>query len=148
MSLKEKIEQDFLVAYKAKETVKTAVLRQLKTAATVREKEVLRPLTDPEYLDLIAKQVKQRRESVEQFTKGGRPDLVAIEERELVVLLTYLPAAFSDQELLAVIDQAMAETGAAGPKDMGRVMKLVMDRAKGQADGKKISEFVKTRLGA
>ena len=136
------------MAYKAKETVKTAVLRKLKTAATVREKEVLRPLTDPEYLDLIAKQVKQRRESVEQFTKGGRPDLVAIEERELVVLLTYLPAAFSDQELLAVIDQAMAETGAAGPKDMGRVMKLVMDRAKGQADGKKISEFVKTRLGA
>lgn len=147
MSLKEQIEKDFLAAYKAKDTVKTAVLRQLKTAATTREKEVLRPLADPEYLDLIAKQVKQRRESVEQFTQGGRPDLAAIEEGELAVLQTYLPAALSDAELAAIVEEAVAASGAQGVKDMGKVMKLVMDRTKGRADGKKVSDTVKARLG-
>lgn len=148
MSLKTRIEQDFLAAYKAKDTVKTAVLRQLKTAATMREKEVLRPLSDDEYMDLLARQLKQRRESVELYTQGGRPDLAQIEELELAVLHAYMPSQLSDQELAAVVEQAVAAVGAAGPKDMGRVMKAVMEQAKGRADGKKISDLVKARLGA
>ncbi|MCM0754311.1 GatB/YqeY domain-containing protein [Desulfovibrio aminophilus] len=148
MALQARIESDFVAAYKAKESVKVAVLRMLKTAIKTRQVELCRPLEDDEILDVIAKQVKQRRESIEQFNAGGRPDLAEKEAAELDELSGYLPKALSDEELAQAVDAAIAALGASGLKDMGRVMQAVMDAHKGQVDGKKASALVRGRLSA
>lgn len=146
MALQARIETDFVTAYKAKETVRVAVLRMLKTAIKNRQVELLRPLDDGEILDVIAKQVKQRRESIEQFTSGNRPDLADKEARELEMLVGYLPQALTEAELTAAIDAVVRELGATSLKDMGRVMQAVLEAHKGQVDGKKASELVRARL--
>jgi uncharacterized protein YqeY len=148
MALQARIETDFVTAYKAKETVRVAVLRMLKTAIKNRQVELVRPLEDGEILDVIAKQVKQRRESIEQFNAGHRPDLAEKEAAELEQLADYLPKALSDEELAAAVDTAIAALGASGLKDMGRVMQAVMEAHKGQVDGKKASALVRGRLSA
>lgn len=148
MALQARIETDFVTAYKAKETVRVAVLRMLKTAIKNRQVELLRPLDDGEILDVIAKQVKQRRESIEQFTSGNRPDLADKEARELEMLVGYLPQALTEAELAAAIDAVVRELGAASLKDMGRVMQAVLEAHKGQVDGKKASELVRARLSS
>ena len=148
MALQARIETDFVTAYKAKETVRVAVLRMLKTAIKNRQVELLRPLDDGEILDVIAKQVKQRRESIEQFTSGNRPDLADKEARELEMLMGYLPQALTEAELAAAIDAVVRELGAASLKDMGRVMQAVLEAHKGQVDGKKASELVRARLSS
>ncbi|HMM38151.1 MAG TPA: GatB/YqeY domain-containing protein [Desulfovibrio sp.] len=148
MGLQARIESDFVAAYKAKESVKVAVLRMLKTAIKNRQVELCRPLEDGEILDVIAKQVKQRRESIEQFNAGHRPDLAEKEAAELEQLADYLPKALSDEELAAAVDTAIAALGASGLKDMGRVMQAVMEAHKGQVDGKKASALVRGRLSA
>lgn len=148
MALQARIESDFVAAYKAKESVKVAVLRMLKTAIKTRQVELCRPLEDDEILDVIAKQVKQRRESIEQFNAGGRPDLAEKEAAELDELSGYLPKALSDEELAQAVDAAIAALGTSGLKDMGRVMQAVMDAHKGQVDGKKASALVRGRLSA
>ncbi|HBE93842.1 MAG TPA: glutamyl-tRNA amidotransferase [Desulfovibrio sp.] len=148
MALQARIETDFVTAYKAKETVRVAVLRMLKTAIKNRQVELLRPLDDGEILDVIAKQVKQRRESIEQFTSGNRPDLADKEARELEMLVGYLPQALTEAELTAAIDAVVRELGATSLKDMGRVMQAVLEAHKGQVDGKKASELVRARLSS
>ncbi|MDY0306051.1 MAG: GatB/YqeY domain-containing protein [Desulfovibrio aminophilus] len=148
MGLQARIESDFVAAYKAKESVKVAVLRMLKTAIKNRQVELCRPLEDGEILDVIAKQVKQRRESIEQFNAGHRPDLAEKEAAELEQLADYLPKALSDEELAAAVDTAIAALGASGLKDMGRVMQAVTEAHKGQVDGKKASALVRGRLSA
>ncbi|MES9995240.1 GatB/YqeY domain-containing protein [Desulfovibrio aminophilus] len=148
MGLQARIESDFVAAYKAKESVKVAVLRMLKTAIKNRQVELCRLLEDGEILDVIAKQVKQRRESIEQFNAGHRPDLAEKEAAELEQLVDYLPTALSDEELAAAVDTAIAALGASGLKDMGRVMQAVMEAHKGQVDGKKASALVRGRLSA
>lgn len=148
MALQARIETDFVTAYKAKETVRVAVLRMLKTAIKNRQVELLRPLDDGEILDVIAKQVKQRRESIEQFTSGNRPDLAEKEARELEMLVGYLPQALTEAELAAAIDAVVRELGATSLKDMGRVMQAVLEAHKGQVDGKKASELVRARLSS
>ena len=148
MALQARIETDFVTAYKAKETVRVAVLRMLKTAIKNRQVELLRPLDDGEVLDVIAKQVKQRRESIEQFTSGNRPDLADKEARELEMLVGYLPQALTEAELTAAIDAVVRELGATSLKDMGRVMQAVLEAHKGQVDGKKASELVRARLSS
>jgi len=146
MSIQGRIESDYIQAYKAKDTVRLAVLRHLKTAAKNREVEVLRPLTDDDLLDLISRQVKQRKDSIEQYEKHGRTDLAAVELAELDVLVEYMPKPLSEAELAAIIDRLVAETGASGPKDMGRVMQALTLGYKGRYDGKMASEAVRSKL--
>ncbi len=148
MSIQGRIESDYIVAYKAKDTVRLAVLRHLKTAAKNREVELLRPLTDDDLLDLVSRQLKQRKDSIEQYEKHGRDDLAAVEKAELAVLLDYMPKPLSDAELAEAIERLVAETGAQGPKDMGKVMAALTLGFKGRYDGKKASEAVRSRLSS
>ena len=148
MSIQGRIESDYIQAYKAKDTVRLAVLRHLKTAAKNREIEVLRPLTDDDLLDLISRQVKQRKDSIEQYEKHGRADLAAVELAEMDVLVEYMPKPLSEAELAATIDRLVAETGASGPKDMGRVMQALTLGYKGRYDGKMASEAVRSKLSS
>lgn len=148
MTIQERIDSDYITAYKAKDSVRLAVLRHLKTAAKNRTTEVLRPLTDDDFLEIIARQMKQRRESVEQYEKHGRGELAAVEAAELEVLTGYMPAPLSDAELSQAIERLVAETGASGPKDMGKVMQALTQGYKGRFDGKKASEAVRARLSS
>jgi uncharacterized protein YqeY len=148
MTLQEQIEKDFLAAYKAKEEVRVAVLRMLKTAAKNRQVELMRPLSDEEVLEVIARQVKQRQESIDQFSQAGRTEMAEREAAEMVVLKAYLPVQLSAEETAAAVDAAIAETGASSAKEMGKVMQAVMAKHKGRIDGKAVNEIVKARLTA
>src|SRR5687767_8561679 len=124
--LREKIAEEMRAAMKAREQARVAALRMLMTAVKNIEVEKLHELSDDEVLDVIAREAKRRRESIDAFDKGGRPDLVDKETAELRVLESYLPEKLSEDELAALVDQAVAETGASSPKQMGEVMKALM----------------------
>jgi hypothetical protein len=147
MTLQEKIEKDYLVAYKAREEVRVAVLRMLKTAAKNRQVELLRLLTDEEMLEVVARQVKQRQESIDQFRQAGRIEMAEREEAEMACLKGYLPTQLTLEETASAVDEAIAETGAASPREMGKVMQAVMARHKGRIDGKVVNELVRQKLG-
>ena len=149
MTLFERIGQDITGAMRARDQARLAPLRMAKAALMNREVEKGRTLEDAEAEQVIASLIKQRRDSIEQFTKGGRQDLVARESAEITVLEAYLrPAAAADEVELAV-EKAIAETGATSPKDLGRVMKTVMAGLAGRTvDGKVINELVRRKLGA
>ena len=133
---------------KARDSLKTDVLRGMKTALKLKEVEKIRTLSDPEALQVIQTLVKQRKESIEQFTLGGRSDLVAREQAELKILEDYLPAPVSGNELKTVISEVISELQANSGKDIGRVMKTVMARFAGKnVDGKTVNEMVKAQLG-
>jgi len=147
MSLTEKLTADIAIAMKAKDAARLSALRMLKAALMNKSVEKNRHLEVSEELQVVAGLVKQRRDSVEQFTAGGRTDLADKETAEIVILETYLPPAVSADELDATVSRAVAETGATGPKDMGKVMKAVMGLLAGRTvDGKKVSELVKAKL--
>ena len=125
-----------------------SALRMLKAALMNREVEKRRALDDTEARQVVASLVKQRRDSIEQFTKGGRPDLAEKEGAEIVVLESYLPAAVDPAVVERAVAEAIAETGATSPKDLGRVMKAAMAKLTGQAvDGKAVNELVRKQLG-
>ena len=148
-TLFEQIEKDYILAYKAKDSVRLTVLRLLKTAVKNRLVDLRRPggsLADEEMLDLIIKEGKQRQDSIDQFTAAGRIDLADKEAAELVILKEYLPQPLSAEELAALIDATVAEVGATSPKDMGKVISAIMAGHKGRVDGKALSEAVKKRL--
>lgn len=147
MSLEQTLSADIVTAMKAKDQPRLTALRLLKTALTNKSIEKARALDAAEELQVVSTLVKQRRDSIEQFTKGGRPDLAAKEEAEIAILNGYLPAAASDDEVTAAVEKAIAETAASSAKDMGKVMKAVMAALAGKTvDGKKVSEAVKRRL--
>src|SRR5581483_1503620 len=147
MSLKDQIIADMTAAMKAKDAAKTSTLRMLKAAITNREKEGGGALTDEDVQKLLRSQVKQRRDSVEQYEKGGRPELAAKEQAEIAVIEAYLPQASSQEEIDAAVTAASASTGATSMKDMGAVMKVSMANLAGKnADGKVVSETVKKKL--
>lgn len=147
MTLKEQIIADMTAAMKAKDVARTSTLRMLKAAMTNREKEGGGALTDEDVQKLLRSQVKQRRDSVEQYEKGGRPELAAKEQAEIAIIEGYLPQAASAEEIEAAVAAAIAETGAQSMKDMGAVMKAAMARLAGKnADGKMVSEAVKAKL--
>ncbi len=148
MSISQQIEQDYITAYKAKETVRLNVLRHVKTAAKNAQVSLMRPLDEAEYLDVIMKQLKQRQDSIEQFTKAGRQDLAAQEQAELEVLTSYMPRALTPEEITVALDAAVAETGAVSAADMGRVMQAILGKYKGQVDAKSLSALVRERLTA
>lgn len=147
MSFLKKIEDDMKIAMKARESFRLGVLRLIKAA--VKQKELEPPihtLTDPEVVALLSTLVKQRRDSVEQYTKGGREDLAANESAEIAVIQEYLPKALDEAELETMILAAMAACGASGPQDMGKVMKELKDKTAGRVDGKVLSDKVKAAL--
>ena len=150
MPLNEKIAADMTAAMKAKDATRLSALRMLKAAVMNKGMvEKGRDLQDAEVLQVVASLVKQRRDSIEQFTSAGRTDLVEKETAELTVLQAYLPAAATPEEINAAVAEAIAETGASSPKDMGKVMKAVMPKLAGKnADGKAVNEAVRRTLGA
>jgi uncharacterized protein YqeY len=148
MSLEQRITADIAAAMKAKDQAQLSTLRMLKAALTNKSVEKNRPLTEAEELQVVSSLVKQRRDAIEQFAAGGRADLVEKERREIDVLESYLPPKVSPDELEQAITRAIQETGASGPKDMGKVMKAVMAALAGKTvDGRQVSERVKNRLG-
>jgi uncharacterized protein YqeY len=149
MSLKEKIVADMTAAMKAKDAARTSTLRMVKAAIMNREKDGGGELADEDVMKLLRSQVKQRRDSIEQYQKGGRPELADKELSEIAVIEEYLPQAASQDEIDAAVAAAITETGAASMKDMGAVMKAVMPKLAGKnADGKAVSEAVKAKLGS
>lgn len=147
MSLEARLNSDIAAAMKAKDTVRLATFRMLKTALTNRSVEKRRMLEPAEELQVVAALVKQRRDSIEQFTAGGRTDLADRERAEIAVLEALLPPAATDEEVAAAVDRALIDTGAAGPADMGKAMKAAMAALAGKSvDGKKVSDVVRARL--
>jgi uncharacterized protein YqeY len=146
-SLKERIDADLKEAMRSRNELGTSVLRMLKSAVKYKEVEPGgHALEDAGVLAVIQSLIKQRRDSVEQFRAGGRPELADKEEKEIAQLQSYLPAQMSADELRAEVRAAIAQVGAKGPKDMGAVMKVVLPKVSGRAEGKAVSETVKTEL--
>jgi uncharacterized protein len=149
MTLFERIGKDITAAMKARDQGRLAPLRMAKAALMNREVEKGRTLDEAESEQVIGSLIKQRRDSIEQFTNGGRQDLAAREAAEVDILEAYLPPPVDATQVEAAVDQAIAETGAGSVKDLGRVMKAVMARLAGQTvDGKVVSELVRRKLGA
>jgi uncharacterized protein YqeY len=149
MLLRDKVNTDLTAAMKAKDAGRLSALRMLKAAIMNKGVEKGRDLEDAEVLQVVSSLVKQRRDSIEQFTKAGRTDLVDKETGEIAVLEHYLPPAATAFEIEAAVKAAIAETGAASPKDMGKVMKAVMPKLAGKnADGKVVNDIVRRTLGA
>ncbi len=145
--LKTRIQEDVKTAMRAGDKLRLGVLRML--TAELKQREVVESmqLTDAVVVAAIEKMIKQRREAETQFKAGGRPELAAKEEAEIQLLTAYLPQQLGEAEIAALIQQAIAETGAAGIKDMGKVMAWIKAKAAGQADMAKVSALIKSRLG-
>jgi hypothetical protein len=147
MALLGQVQKDLTDAMKARDELRLSVLRLVKTALKNKEVEKMRALDDAESLQVLQTLIKQRRESVEQFTRGGRADLAAKEQSEIAVIETYLPASATPEEMDAAIRAAIAETGARSPKQMGAVVKAAKARLSGRTvDGKTLSDRVRELL--
>jgi Uncharacterized conserved protein len=147
MSLAEKIQSDIVTAMKAKDDLRLSVLRMVKAAIQLKEVEKIRKLDDSESIQLLQTLLKQRKESIDQFSKGGRTDLAEKEQKEAAILEAYLPAAASAEDMDAAITKAIAETGAASIKQMGAVVKAAKAQLEGKTvDGKALSDMVRDRL--
>jgi uncharacterized protein YqeY len=147
MTLKERITEDMKTAMRSAEKDRLAVIRLLQAAIKQREVDERIVLDDAQITSVLEKMIKQRKESVAAFEKGGRADLVAKENAEIVVLQPYLPAQLSDADLDALIAEAIASTGAASIKDMGKVMGIVKTKAAGKADMGAVGARIKAKLG-
>lgn len=146
MSLQEQISAALKDAMRARDEVKMATLRLVLTAIKKREKEARSLLEDQEVISVITSQIKQRRESIEQYRKAGREDLAETEEKELQILQGYMPEQVSEEEISNTLDEIIAEVGAVSMKDMGKVMKAAMAKLAGKADGRAINAMVKAKL--
>jgi uncharacterized protein YqeY len=146
MSIKEKIKADMITAMKAREKERLECIRFLQAAIKKQEVDTRKDLDDAAVTSILMNLVKQRKDSIDQFRKGGREDLAAKEEAELKILQSYLPEQMSMDELKAVIEAAIKETGATGMKEMGLVIKATMAKAAGKAEGSVVSDLVKKRL--
>jgi uncharacterized protein len=148
MTFIERVSQDIAAAMRAKDAPRLGALRMAKAALMNQEVQKARALDDAESQQVITSLIKQRRDSIEQFRKGGRDDLADKEAAEITVLEAYLPPPIDAAALEQLVADVVAELGASGPKDLGRVMKAVMPKLAGQAvDGKLVTELVKRRLG-
>ena len=146
MSLKERIDQDMKTAQKAGEKLKLSLTRLLKSDIRYKEIDKGKELSDEEVLEVLTSAAKKHRDSIEQFRKGGREDLVKQEEDELKLILEYMPEQLNAEELGKLVEEAITEAGAEGEKDIGKVMKVLMPKVKGKADGKAVSLLVSSRL--
>lgn len=146
----QRVEKDIIAAMKAREAERLSTLRMVKTAFKNREIDKREPLTEAEAQQILTTLIKQRRESVEQFTKGNRPELAAKEQAEIVLIESYMPKAAGEEEIKKLVDEALAGQ-TFGPRDMGAAMKLVQARIQAsglRADGRQVSETVKARLAS
>ncbi len=148
MTLQDRIETAMRDSMRARDERRTQTLRMAMSAAHNREIELGRSLADDDYLEILGKQVKQRRESIEAFRAGGREAMADNEEAEAAILAEFLPEALSAEELETIVRAAISETGASSPADLGRVMGKVVPQTKGRADGKALSDLVRRLLGA
>jgi len=148
MGLRERLDADLKAAMKVKDELTLSVVRMLKSAVKYREVEGPKAvaLDEAGILQVVATEIKRRRDSVEQYRAGGREDLARKEEAEIVILQGWLPAQLSEAELGAKVDEVVARVGAKGPKDMGAVMKALLPEVQGRAEGKAVSDLVKQRL--
>ncbi|MDD4831709.1 MAG: GatB/YqeY domain-containing protein [Bacilli bacterium] len=144
--MNEKIKQDLILAMKSKEEIKLATLRLLKGAVQIEEKKIMKPLDDNQIIDIISKQIKLRKESIEEFKKANRLDAIETLNKEIEVLLSYLPEQISNEELEQIIDDSIKEVNAISSKDFGNVMKVLMPKIKSKADTKLASEILKSKL--
>ena len=148
LPLGERLQSEMTAAMRSGDALRRDVLRMALSAAHYLEKRQQKPLTEDEILSVVTREVKTRRESIEAFRKGGREDLATKEEAEVAILQEFLPAALSDEELGSLVDEAIAATGAASARDLGKVMGWLSPRTRGRADGRRVSELVARRLAA
>jgi uncharacterized protein len=148
MELQQQIEQELKQAMREKNEIMLSAIRMLLTAMKVKEKEIKRQLDESEIRQVISSQIKQRRDSVEQYKQARREDLATREEEEIKVLQAFLPEALSPEVLESIIDEVVAEVGAESVKEMGKVMKALMPRIEGRAEGKTVNELVRKKLQA
>ncbi len=146
MSILERLQSDMIVATKTREKERLGAIRFVRSEMKYREIELGRPLKDEDALEVLSKLSKRHRESIEQFTSAGRLDLVENEKVGLGVVTEYLPEALTENELVAIVTETIAEVGASAPGEIGLVMKAVMPKVKGRADGKMVRNLVQTEL--
>lgn len=146
MNLLERLESDMNKAAKARDSERLGAIRFVRSQTKNRQIELRRELKDEDVVEVLSRIAKQHRESIEQFQEGGRDELVKHERRQLSVVEEYLPAQLREQELLEILSGVIEETGAAGPRDIGMVMKTIMPRVTGRADGKIVKALVQSRL--
>jgi hypothetical protein len=150
MELVKQIDHDMVAAMKARDTERTSTLRMVKAALKNKEIDKRAPLTDAEAQQVFSTMINQRKDSIEQFQKGNRPELAAGEAREIVIIESYLPKAMGEEELKKLVEEVLLAGGNFGPRDMGPAMKAVQARLQQaglRADGRRVSELVKARLG-
>ena len=146
MSLKERLTEEMKTAMKARDELRLATVRQVRSVLKNREIELKRELDDQGICEVLATLVKQRRESIRMFQEAGRSELAAKEEQEMTILQEFLPTQLTADEVVALVRQAIADSGAQGARDMGKVMKLIMPQVTGRADGKLVNDTVKELL--
>jgi hypothetical protein len=146
MSLKDQLNESMKTAMKARDDLRLSAVRMVRSVVKNREIDQKKELDDQEIIEVISTLVKQRRESIRMYREGNRPDLVDKEEAELEILLGFLPAQLGSAEIEALVDKVIAETGAQGARDMGRVMKVLTPLTAGKADGRTVSDTVKQKL--
>ncbi len=146
MSIKETLMQDLKAAMKDKDTIRKNTVTMIRSAILQFEKDNLTELDEEGVMEIIAKELKKRRDVLPEYEKSGREDLIADIQREIEILLAYLPKQLTKEELEEIVTEAIAETGAASMKDMGKIMGVVMPKVKGRADGKMINAIVKEKL--
>lgn len=148
MTLRNRLTEDMKLAMKDKEAgkLKLSVIRMVRSAAKYLEIDRHKELDDNELLEVVAKEVKMRKDSLEEFRKANRPELLATLEQEIAILIEYLPEQMGEPEVRALVAQAVADAQASSPKDMGKVMAILMPKVKGRADGKLVNSLVKEML--
>ena len=147
MALREKLYEDMKNAMKARDDLRLSTIRMVRSAVKNKDIELKRELDDQEIVEVIAALVKQRKESIRLFSEAGRKDLVEKEEKELAILHEFLPQQLNRAEVALLVEKIIAECGAQGAKDMGKVMKALMPHVAGRADGKTVSDVVREKLG-
>ncbi len=146
--MKEQLLQDLKEAMKNKDTLMKDTITMLRAAILQVEKDNLKTLNDDEICGIVAKEVKKRKESVTEYENAGRQDIADNLKREIEILSKYLPEQLSEEEIAKMVDEAIAESGAASPRDMGKVMGILRPKTQGKADGKVVSDIVKEKLAA
>ena len=148
MTVKDKLKEDLKTAMREKDSVRKNVVQYIKAGILQVEKDNKITLDDEGVLDVIAKQLKQRRDSLPDYEKSGREDLIAQLKREMDILMEYLPAQLTHEELVSIVKDAVEQTGASSVKDMGKIMSAVMPKTKGRADGKEINMIARELLSS
>jgi uncharacterized protein YqeY len=147
MSLSDRLNEDMKQAMKSQDKFKLSVIRMVRSTIKNSEIDLKRPLDDNEVLDVLTREIKQRKDSLQEFTKAGRDDLADSLKVELVILAEYMPQQLSEEEVKAIVQQTIQQIGASSKADMGKVMTALMPQVKGRADGKLINQLVQQLLG-